>query len=230
MDRHTRPRLTKRRLQVLLWRFRFLVLAVCVTLAAGIVIDAVRPEEREATQVIALTSDVPAGTVLATDDVMTADLTGQLPGDVFFVSDDVVGRRTVIDLSAGSLLSETMLVPSESQFALGGRHAIPVPLANSELAHLYPPGTRVRVVISPDAHGVEPGRSPGDTVVIDDAVVLTPAHQDQPDAGEGGLLGSSSGGSGTLGSNYLLLGVSPADAILISSIGSTSPLNVIIVE
>lgn len=199
-------------------------------LATSVVIEAARPEVREATDVIVLTEDVPAGTVLTASHVIATEMTGSLPHDVFFLSDAVVGRRTVIDLSAGTLVSDSLLVPTESQFALGGRHAIPVPLARPELADHYPPGTKVRVVIAPDTHGFDSGATRDEPVVIEDAIVVPSVRQEQQEVDGRGALGLPSGSGLSLGSGYLLLGVSPADAVLISSIGPTSPISVIIVE
>lgn len=171
-----------------LWRRRHLLAAVCLACAAAVTVTALRPPEPAAERVVVLAADLPAGRVMAADDVRVSEVpAGSQPAGVLRDEDDAVGRPLAVGLAAGTVLQPAMLTgPGLAAAAPAGTVVVPVPVADAATARLAEPGQRIDLVAAgSDVTGAEAEAE----VVARDVVVLASWT---PESG-GGLLEPGTG-------------------------------------
>src|SRR5690554_1870434 len=88
------------RVRRLLWRWRYLLLAVSVLVATGVVLGELRPPEPVTTDVVVLARDVPAGSELAAGDLTLARLPELALVEAARTPAEVLGRRLAVGLPA----------------------------------------------------------------------------------------------------------------------------------
>lgn len=154
-----------------LWRRRHLLAALCLACAAAVAVSALRPPDPPAERVLTLTAELPAGSVLAADDVRLESLpVGAQPAGVLRDADEAVGRPLAVGLAAGTALQPAMLAgPGLASAAPPGTVVVPVPVADAATARLAEPGQRIDLVAAGSDVGVE---STDAEVVARDVVVL----------------------------------------------------------
>lgn len=172
------------RLRRLLWRGRYLLLAVAALTATGVVLGELRPPEPVTTAVVVLTRDVPAGSELAAQDVELARLPPELaPPLAAGAPGDVLGRRLAVGLPAGFPLTDRVLVgPGLVEGLPRGTALVPVRLADPAVAATLRAGDRVDLMA---ATADSAGGAGGAEVVAAGALVVARGEQDT-----GGLLGT----------------------------------------
>lgn len=143
------------RLRILLWHARPLLVGGALVLVALAVVRTLAPPPTPTTAVLVAARDVPAGTALSTADLDLARFPPHLVPDSALRSDgDVLGRRTAVPLSRGTVLGETLL--AGERFAVAppaGAVIVPVRLSTASTAGLLRPGDRVDLVAPPDVVG-----------------------------------------------------------------------------
>lgn len=183
-----------RRLRRLIWRFRWLVVALCVGCATWIVVAELRPPAPPSVPVLVAARDLPAGTVLASSDVRLVDAASAPSGALPMA--DAVGATLTIGLPEGVPVVGTMVLgPGLADAAPPGWVVVPVSLADAVLAQLLRVGDRVDLYLAaadtgggideaslvttgalvlarPDGTGADGGWLPGPASTPSDAVVV----------------------------------------------------------
>jgi len=141
---------------------------------------ALRPSEAGTTPVVVAVRDLAPGAVLAAADLALRPWPAEIvPAGALGAAGDVEGRVVAGAVRAGEVLTDLRLAgPALAARATGvvDAAAVPVRLADPEIAGLLTPGTRVDVVTAAAEGG-------GPTVLADSAVVLTVL---EPGAGAAG--------------------------------------------
>lgn len=142
------PRRHRRAIRSWLWRYRPALVAALAALAAWSAIGAVRPAPAPTTSVVAPTSDLPAGHVLAAGDVALLDLPSDVaPTAAVVAPADLVGRRIAHPVADGVPLVPDDLVESGAwEAAEPGELVVPVRLADPAVAALLPIATPIHLV------------------------------------------------------------------------------------
>ena len=170
------------RVRRLLWRWRYLLLAVSVLVATGVVLGELRPPEPVTTDVVVLARDVPAGSELAAGDLTLARLPELALVEAARTPAEVLGRRLAVGLPAGFPLTERVLVgPGLVAGLPPGTALVPVRLADPAVAAALHAGDRVDLMSATADSAAGAG---GAEVVAADAVVVS-----RSEATAGGLLG-----------------------------------------
>ncbi|MDM7830638.1 SAF domain-containing protein [Cellulomonas edaphi] len=161
--------------RALMWRGRFVVVAVCLAAVASSVVDALRPPEPPTVGVVVAARALPAGRTLGVDDVRLVRLpVAVAPDGAAHGAAALLGAATAVPLTAGTPVVPGLLVPDDLAGPPGTVVAA-VRLADPAVASLLAAGMRVDVLsATPDD---ERGR-----VVAARALVLPapPAAADEP--------------------------------------------------
>ncbi len=206
------------RLRGTLWRVRFLVAAVCLGAAAGVVVQALRPAPAPTVAVVVLARDVAAGTTLTAADVALARLPPDVvPAGAFTDPGPTVGRATAVDLPAHQVLGATLLVEPGLGAPVGAVVAA-VRLDDPAVAGLLVPGLHVDLVAA------RPEGGDGTTVARRALVLPLP---DGATHEPGGLLGGA--GTGTDDGAPVLVAVTPTEAVAIAQASASSRLVAVVV-
>lgn len=138
------PRRRPVRPSLLLWRWRHLVVAVCVAGASLLALSLLRPPETAGREVLVLARDVTAGQVVEEADVARRSLPeSALPGSGL-AEDGVVGQRAAVALPAGTVLTGSMTSGADAVGLGAEEQLVQVPVEVG--AGLAQPGVRVDVV------------------------------------------------------------------------------------
>ena len=128
------------------------------------------PDAASRSPVVVAARDLPSGTALASTDLTLASWPGELvPVGALRAPADADGRVLAGAARAGEPLTDVRLAGPDATGRLAGRPgdaAVPVRLADPEVAHLLAPGSRVDVV-TPAPDGNRP------VILASDAAVLT---------------------------------------------------------
>ncbi|MBO3088874.1 SAF domain-containing protein [Cellulomonas dongxiuzhuiae] len=185
-----------------LWRFRFLLAAVCLGAAAAATVQALRPPGAATVPVVVLAHDVGAGAVLAAGDLVVADVPADAaPGGAFRSPDDAQGHVAAVDLPARLPLAPTLLADT-GLAGPAGTVVVAVRLDDPAMADLLAPGLHLDLV----AARLEGG--PGETVARRALVRPAPGAR----APQGGLLGAAPTDDGS----PVLVAVTPEEAVRIA--------------
>jgi len=201
--------------RALLWRTRFLVVAVCLGVVASSVVDALRPEPPATIGIAVAARALPAGTVLSSTDLRTAHLpAGSTPDRAARSAAKLVGATTAVPLTAGTPLVPGLLVPDDLAGPPGTVVAA-VRLADPAVTSLLVSGMRVDVLAATpdDAHG---------TVVASRALVLPSPTPDRPDAGPLAVAGEAE-------SRPVLLAIAPDEVDELAAASASALLSAVVV-
>lgn len=206
----------RRRAQHALWRGRLLLVAVCLGLAAGTAVEAVRPAPPATVAVVVPARDVRAGAPLSTADLAVAHLpAGTVPAGTWSDVADADGRTPAVDLPAGQPLTPGLLV-GEALRGPPGTVVAPVRLDDPAVAALLAPGLRVDLVAA------RPEGGAGTTVAARALVLPVPADAPSSSAG---LLGGPADDTGT----PVLVAVTPDEAVRVAEASATARIVAVVV-
>ena len=187
-------------------------------LAVLLAIQSVRPRSSTGQPVVVAAHDLPAGTTLAATDVrVTAWASGDPPSGASTAAADLVGQRLAGPVRSGEPLTDVRLTsPNTLAAAAGtGQVALPLRLADGEVASLLQPGSRVDVLAA-DGQGVA-------RVVAEAARVLAVP------ASWGGGAGGTFGADATMDSfagALVVVAVTPSVATELAGAAAVGPLSV----
>lgn len=198
-----------------LWRLRFVVAALCVGAAAGVVVQAQRPPAPATVPVVVLARDVTAGTALTADDLAVVErLPRDVPAGSLTRPHEAVDRVTAVDLPALLPLAPSLLTDG-TLTGPPGTVVVAVRLDDPALAGMLTPGSRLDLVAA------RPEGGPGETVAHRALVRPSPTL----DAAPGGLLG---GTEETVAP--VLVAVDPLEAVRIAEASVSSRLVAVVVR
>ncbi len=202
---------------MLAWRWRFLVAALCLGLAASVTVDALRPAPPSGVDVLVAARDLPAGLELTAADLRVSTVPESTAVTGARASDDaraaLVGRTTAVALPAGIPLVPQLLAGT-GLAGPPGTVVAAVRLADDALATLLAPGDRVDLLAAPAEGGA------GVTLARRALVLPSP-----PRAEGGGLLGSSVASRAPL-----LVAVRPDEATALAGAGTADVLFAVVVS
>jgi pilus assembly protein CpaB len=125
----------------------FVIACICTYFVAKVVSGmATASKKPNTTTVIAASSDLKLGTLIAKGDLTTMEIAGAVPKDAIFKPEDAIGRGVVADIYQGEPILNSRLAPIGS----GGG-----------LAATIPPGMRACAVKVDDVVGVSGFATPG---------------------------------------------------------------------
>lgn len=207
-----------RRLRSLLWRRRWLLVALCLACATWVVVGELRPAPPPTTPVLITARELPAGSVLTADDVRWQELPSAPTGAV--TTDLAVGATLTIGVPEGLPLVGTMLLgPGLADAAPPHWVVAPVPLADPVLADLLQVGDRVDLYL---AAGDTGGRLEEAQLISAHALVLArdgPSDTRQPSW----MQGSSSSEQAVV-----VLAIRPEDAAALAGASSFGPFRAVL--
>lgn len=162
MFRRSRPRSRWRRHR----RNRRLAAALLLLIgAASVMLEFRGTAESAGVPVVVAARDVRSGSVIAPQDVVTAEVPTDSPlRGAALTSEAVVGRTAVGDLVAGEMITDSRII---EQSARPGYATMPVAFSDPELTPFLTPGMRIDIVWTPDDLSDRPPQ-----VVATDARVL----------------------------------------------------------
>ncbi|MGP7960261.1 RcpC/CpaB family pilus assembly protein [Sanguibacter sp. A247] len=220
---HGRAVSTSRRARiarVLAWRSRRIVACAGLGVLAWALVTATQPPQPSRSAVVALARDVPAGQPLSASALtLTLVHSGSAPPCALDTIDAALGSHPAIALAAGTPLCPEMLVRGAAALP-PGTAAVPVRLADAQVAVMLVPGTRVDVIQpgAPDPGGAATAEG---RVLTRDALVLP---SPPPGAQDAGLLGTSAAAE-----PIVLLAVHVKDAPDVAASAVSGGLGVILV-
>lgn len=223
------PAPTRRRLRVLAWRARRPLAALCAGLAVLLAVERLRPPDPPAVEVTVAARDLPAGTVLADDDVaVVAVPVALVPAGVPTDAAGVLGHRTAVGVPAGLPLASELLA-EEAAAPPEGSVVVPVRFADAGVAALLRPGMRVDVVAAALLDGAEAERLARDALVLAGADAVPEAGAGSPGGPLGGSGGAAGAGGGAAQDVPVLLAVSPAESVTLGAAAAARVLGAVIV-
>lgn len=210
----SRPPRRIRRLRVLCWRWRHLVAASALGLAAAVAVGATTPAPPPSERAVVLSSARPAGAVLRNGDLVVRTVpTDLLPDGALLEPEQLVGERLAVALPAGYPLADGVLVgPRLARGAPPGTVVVPVRLADRDVAELLGAGDRVDLLRAPSEGGPA-------MVVARDVLVMA-----RPSSGTEDALGLA-----TPGPALLLVAATPEVATLLVGVGAWDPISAVLV-
>lgn len=196
------------------WRWRHLVAAGALGLAAAVAVGAMTPAPPPSEEVVVLSSARPAGAVLRMGDLVVRTVpTGLLPDGALLEPEPLVGERLAVALPAGYPLADGVLVgPRLARGAPPGTVVVPVRLADRDVAELLGAGDRVDLLRAPSEGGPA-------TIVARDVLVMARTSSDSEDA-----LGLA-----TPDPALLLVAATPEVATLLVGAGAWDPISAVLV-
>lgn len=206
-----------RRLRTLLWRTRWLVVAVCLAVAVWVVLGQLRPVPPPTVPVVVAARDLPAGTTVAETDVRVERLPAAARTGVTVA--DVIGSRLTIGVPEGLPVVPTMLLgPGLPEAAPPGWVVTPVVLADPVLADLLRVGDRLDLYLAAADTG---GRTEEARLVTAGALVLA---RHEAEAGTSSWLGG--GAAATV--ETVVVAVRPGDAGALTGASGFGPFRAVL--
>lgn len=198
-----------------LWRWRVVVAALCLGVAAAGTVRALRPPPPPTVAVVVLAADVVAGAALTAADVALAHVPpGAAPATALASPADAVGAVPVVDLPARQVLTPALL-GGGTPTGPAGTVVAAVRLDDPAVAALLAPGAHVDLVAA------RPEGGPGETVARRALVLPSPpAAQDG-----GGLLGGAGGAADV----PVLVAVAPDEAVRIAEASASARIVAVVV-
>lgn len=146
-DRRTTRGLPLRRLVL---RHRRLIAALLLCAAAGVGVEALLQDSNGTTPVMAAARDVPVGTVLTKDHLVTRQLPPEvIPATAFVAAEPLLGQRVASPLRKGDVLTDTALLGAGLLAGTPpGTVAVPLRPADESTVQLLAPGQLVDVVLT----------------------------------------------------------------------------------
>jgi len=198
-----------------LWRLRLVVVAVCLGVAAGAVVHALRPPPAATVPVVVLARGVGAGTTLTAADLVVADVPpGAAPAGALTSTDAAHGHVAAVDLPARLPLTPALLAGTTLS-GPPGTVVVAVRLGDPAVAALLEPGLHLDLVAA------RPEGGDGETVARRALVRPAPAG-DEPT----GVLAAATGADD---GPPVLVAVTPDEAVRIAESSVSSRLVAVVV-
>jgi pilus assembly protein CpaB len=199
-------------LRRLLWRGRRPAAALCLALAALLLVQAIRSPGPPTSTVLVAARDIPLGSTVSVEDLARRPLpTGTLPDGVTDDDTTLLGARTAVEIPAGLPLVAALLADTLDT-GPPGTVTVPVRFTDASTVAYLMPGRQVDVVSTmPDS---------GAVTVATGALVLSRPGSDDTDPS---ARGSDDGG-------VVLLAVDPDQAVQLSAASASTGLSAILVE
>jgi len=196
-DPGRRRRAARRWVRTVLWRTRFVLVALCCGLAATATVQALRPDPPATVDVVVPAHRLVVGATVEADDVtVTAVPAAFVPDDVLTDPADAVGRVPAVSVPAGLPLHAD-LVQGGGIVAQAPRGTVVVPVRLDEAtARWLHPGDHVDLVVTTDAR---PAGTSADATDDPDGVYLARRALVLPGLGNGDDEGSAAGAGGLIG-------------------------------
>ncbi|MCL3861252.1 RcpC/CpaB family pilus assembly protein [Actinotalea sp. K2] len=211
------------RWRVLAWRTRPLQVLLGLAVAGAVVLHQLAPPAPSTTAVVVAARDLAAGTDLARADLRTVHLPdGVVPDGAARRTEDLTGRRTVVPLTRGLPVVDSLL--AGSRFGLDqppGTVVVPLRLADAAVAALLRPGDRVDLVTPVATTGAD-GDSTGAEVVAHRALVLDVSR---PATGPVSMLGTP----GEDDASVTVVAVAPEEGARLAALTGWSTVNAVLV-
>jgi Flp pilus assembly protein CpaB len=132
--------------QLFIYRYRRPIAAASAALAVLLLAAALRPASADRIDVVIASTDLPAGTTLAPQDIALAPMPADyLPPGALTNPDDAVGRTMAGGITAGEPMTHSRLVSTAPR--ADGLLTVPVRLADPEAAALLAPGSLIDLVL-----------------------------------------------------------------------------------
>ena len=206
------------RLRPVLWRYRFLLAALCLSWVVVLLVPALRPAPPAQTVLVA-EQELPAGTELGAGDLTEVELTD--PPATTPSREQLLGRRLAVGVQAGLPLVETLLVgPGVSAGAPPGTVVTPVRLADPALLQLLQVGDRLDLYLAPASSDL--GGADRAELVTSGALVLSILAET---GASGGLLDAGSGQD----TGVIIVSVDAEDANLLSGASGLASFRAVVV-
>ncbi len=210
-------------------RHRRLVASGCLGLAVALGLGAVRPAPPTTRAVLVAAHDLVAGQLLVTGDLALRRFPVDLvPAGALGDGDSVAARRVTGAVRAGEPLTDARLVGLSMLRGLSGQVAVPVRVADAEVARLVRPGDRVDLVAGPSDPVGQPldratiGRGPQDSGTVGSLLAASALVLAVP-----GPAGDSSPGVGsTSGGALVVLAVPDETALRVAA--ATTPITLLL--
>jgi pilus assembly protein CpaB len=201
--------------RALLWRGRFLVVAICLGVVASSVVDELRPDPPATVAVVVVARALPAGTTLRSVDLRTIRVPVDAAPDRAARSPAaLVGSSTAVPLTAGTPLVPGLMVPDDLAGPPGTVVAA-VRLADPAVSSMLASGMRVDVLAA------TPEGANG-TVVASRALVLPSPGRDRVAAGPLDVGGEDE-------SRPVLLAVAPDEVDELAAASASALLSAVVV-
>lgn len=202
----------------MLWRYRFVLAALCLGWVAVLLVPALQPAPPAQTVLVA-DRDLAAGTELTAGDLTEAELP-EAPADAPN-RDDLLGRRLAVGVPTGLPLVETLLVgPGVASGAPPGTVVTPVRLADPALVQLLQVGDRLDLYLAPATSDL--GGTGGAELVSSGALVLSILDGD---GATGGLLDTGAGQE----PGVIIVSVDGEDATLLTGASGLASFRAVVV-
>lgn len=203
-DRRTRLRRAVRR--TVLARRRPLA-AVCAGVAVLAGVQAARPSPGQTVPVTVAARDLPSGTVLTADDLTVRRLpAGSAPTGT---ATDAVGRTLAAPVRSGEPVTDVRLVGPALISGYHGRVALPVRIADADMAGLLRVGDHIDLVAA------DPRSGTASYVAVDVPVLALPTPADH-------------GGADGLTGRLVVVGSLPSDVDRVAGAAATDLLSLVI--
>lgn len=206
------------------WRSRHLLAALCVGLAAAVVVGELRPAPPPQRRVVVLAGDVAAGEPFDGHLSLAHVPLAGVPDGALTDLASAHGPASIA-LPAGTVLVPGMVASSDAaRAAPPGTVLTPVRLADDAVLGLLGPGQRVDLVLVPEpwSDGGPPDPGADAVVLARDALVLPYAPPESSD--RGGLLGGGSEPAAPV----ILVAVTPAEARAITSMARSGHVGAVL--
>lgn len=156
---------------LLLWRWRHLVVGLCLGAVLALALSVVRPAGPQTTRVLVLAHPVGAGAVLTDSDVQWRELPRVALPQGGLADEGVIGSRVAIALEEGTVLTTTMTSATLAVGLSPSERLVQVPVGiGAELARA---GSVVDVV-------AEDPSGQGEPVVVAEGARVVLAHTEEP--------------------------------------------------
>lgn len=131
-------------------RNRRLAAALLLCIAAGLAVQQLTPEPAASVPVVAAVRDLPAGQVLAADDVRVVAAPAVLVPDGSFRNESgLLGQQLAVAVRRGQLMTDTHLLgPGLLAGSLPGSAAVPLRMADASSVRLLSPGQLVNIIVT----------------------------------------------------------------------------------
>jgi pilus assembly protein CpaB len=189
-------------------RFRRPLAAASAALAVLLMAVALRPAAPPLVDVAVAAADLPPGSTLTESDLAIEPLPVVYAGAAIDV-DQAIGRTLATGIRAGEPITESRLVTTEPR--ADGLRAVPVRLADAEVADLLSPGAVIDLVLS--------SRDGGDRVVAEGVQVVTIPRRANPSG-----LGSPTRNAGSL----VVVATDHRTAVELAAVGAQPGLGVVL--
>ena len=215
-------------MRALVWKTRFLLAAGTLGLAAAVTVDQLHPPPPVLETIVVTDRPVLAGVPLTTDDLRTTRIPPQaVPADALRDPAAAVGRVLVVPVSAGTVLSEPVLVAAGGgPQGPAGTVVAAVRLGEPALARIVGPGMHVDLLAPSPSSDLPSGDAVAAQHLARRALVL-PGPLAATRSTSGGLTLSATEEEAA---DLILVAVTPEEASLLANVAGWGSVTAVVVQ